>query len=121
MNPYYLLVILAAFLNTIANLLIKNGAMKIGSLPHNLISIPPFLFKLATNWLLVGGLAVFGLGFLLWVLILNKVQLSTAAPIMSFGYVFIMIFSYFLFKEPITVTKIAGILIILLGVVIITR
>jgi drug/metabolite transporter (DMT)-like permease len=121
MNIYYILVIFAAFLNTIANLLIKTGANKIESLPNNFIGIIPFLFKLTTNWFLIGGLAVFGVGFLLWVLILNKVQLSIAAPIMSFGFVFIMIFSYFLFKEPITLTKIAGVITILLGVVMITR
>ncbi len=121
MNLYYFLVVVAAFLNTIANMLIKTGANKIGTFPRDYNGTIPFLLKLITNWFLVGGLAVFGLGFLLWVLILNKVQLSAAAPIMSFGYVFIMIFSYFLFKEPITATKIVGVLVILLGVIIITR
>ncbi len=121
MNPYYLLVIVAALLNTTANMLIKTGANKIGTLPHDFVEVFPFAFKLVTNWFLVGGLAVFGLGFILWVLILNKVQLSAAAPLMSMGYVFILILSYFLFKEPITATKVAGIFVILVGVILITR
>jgi drug/metabolite transporter (DMT)-like permease len=121
MNGYYFLAALAAFLNTIANMFIKTGASKIGNLPHNFHEALIFFFKLATNWFLVGGLAIFGCGFLIWVIVLNKVQLSAAAPIMSLGYVFIMILSYFLFKEPITFTKISGVIVILLGVVIITR
>ena len=111
MNKYYLLVILLAFTNTLSNLLIKTGAGKIEGLS----------FKILTNWYLVGGLALFGAGFGLWVLVLNKVQLSTAAPIMSLGYVFIMLFSYLLFKEPITGVKVAGVISILLGVALITR
>jgi drug/metabolite transporter (DMT)-like permease len=121
MNPYYLLVILAAFLNTIANMMIKTGANKIGNIPDNTGEIIPFLARILGNWFLIFGLGVFGISFLLWVLILNKVQLSAAAPLMSTGYVFILIMSYFLFKEPITLTKAAGIMIIFLGVVVITR
>lgn len=111
MNGYYLLVALLAATNTCSNILIKIGASKIDGIS----------FKLFTNWFLVSGLTLFGLGFILWVFILNKVQLSIAAPIMSLAYVFIMIMSYFLFKEPITGVKIAGVISILFGVVLITR
>ena len=121
MNRYYLLVVLLAFTNTLSNLLIKTGAGKIGSLPSSIIGAISFVGKLATNWFLVGGLALYGMGFVLWTLILSKVQLSTAAPIMSLGYVFIMIFSYFMFNESITGAKVAGVISILLGVVLITR
>lgn len=121
MNPYYILVVLLAFTNTLSNLLIKTGAGKIEKFPNNIVEIISFMGKLATNWFLLGGLALFGLGFVMWVLVLNKVQLSTAAPIMSLGYVFIMIFSYFLFKEPITGIKVTGLVSILLGVMLITR
>lgn len=121
MNRYYLLVVFLAFTNTLSNLLIKTGAGKIGKLPDNFIGIPGYLGELVTNWFLVGGLALFGLGFAIWVLVLNKVQLSTAAPIMSLGYVFIMIFSYLLLKESITTPKIIGVLTIIFGVFLITR
>ena len=98
-------------MNTCSNILIKIGAGKVDGI--NL--------KLLTNWFLIFGLSLFGLGFVLWVFILNKVQLSVAAPIMSLAYVFIMIASYVLFKEPITGVKIAGVISILFGVVLITR
>jgi len=121
MNKYYLLVVLLAATNTCSNVLIKIGASKIASLSSGYENIANFVFKLITNWFLVFGLTLFGLGFALWVFILNKVQLSTAAPIMSLSYVFIMVISYFLFKEPITGVKVAGVLSILLGVILITR
>jgi len=110
-NKYYLLVVLLAAMNTCSNLLIKLGASKIES----------FSIRIITNWYLVSGLVLFGLGFVLWIFILNKVQLSTAAPMMSLSYVFVMIISYFLFNEPITSPKIAGVVMILLGVMFITR
>ena len=103
--------VLLAAMNTCSNILIKIGASRIDGVS----------FKLLTNWFLIFGLALFGLGFVLWVLILSKVQLSIAAPIMSLGYVFIMLSSYLLFREPITGVKIAGVISILLGVVLITR
>jgi len=121
MNIYYFAVIGIAFLNTIANMLLKTGANKIGTMPHDFGGIFPFSVKLVTNWFLLGGLFFFGLGFVAWIFVLNKVQLSAAAPLMSMGYVFILILSFLLFKEPITVTKIIGVIVILLGVIIITR
>jgi drug/metabolite transporter (DMT)-like permease len=111
MSGYYLLVILLAATNTCSNILIKIGANKVDGIN----------FKLLTNWFLIIGLTLFGLGFILWVFILNKVQLSIAAPIMSLAYVFIMIASYLLFKEPITGVKVIGVILILFGVVFITK
>jgi len=118
---YYLLVVLLAFVNTLSNLLVKLGASKIETFSSKSGDIVVFIYKLITNWYLISGLALFGAGFVLWVVILNKVQLSVAAPIMSLAYVFVMIFSYFLFKEPITGIKVIGVILILTGVVFITR
>ena len=63
----------------------------------------------------------FSPGHLLWIKVLSKVELSYAYPMVSLGYVLVMIFSYFLFKENITPLRIAGVLFIILGVVLVAR
>jgi drug/metabolite transporter (DMT)-like permease len=121
MNIYFLLLILTVVLNTIANLLIKKGALKIIPPSFSLFNIVPFLLQVGTNLFVVSGLVIFATGFFLWVLILSKIQVSIAAPLMSVSYIFLTIFAYLFLNEPLTIWKIFGIMIIILGVFIITR
>jgi len=57
----------------------------------------------------------------LWIKVLSKVELSYAYPMVSLGYVLIMIFSYFFFKENITPIRIVGVVLIMIGVVLVAR
>ncbi|MBC2425350.1 SMR family transporter, partial [Clostridium beijerinckii] len=63
----------------------------------------------------------YGLSFLLWIKVLSKVELSYAYPMVSLGYVLVMLFSYFIFKENITPLRILGIAFIILGVILVAR
>jgi len=59
------------------------------------------------------------LGFvsaILWLFVLQKFPLSVAYPALSLTYVVVVILSVFLLKEPINSFKIAGMLLIILGV-----
>lgn len=121
MNRYFLLLTLTVFLNTAANLLIKKGALKIILPSFSFSGIIPFILQIATNIFVVVGLMIFAAGFFLWVLVLSKIQVSIAAPLMSISYILITVFAYFFLKEPLTFSKILGILTIILGVYLITR
>jgi drug/metabolite transporter (DMT)-like permease len=121
MNKYFFLLLLTVFLNTTANLLIKKGALKIIPLSFSFSNIISFIFQVATNIFIMSGLIIFAAGFFLWVAVLSKIQVSIAAPLMSISYILITIFAYFFLKEPLTLSKILGILIIILGIYLITR
>ena len=56
-----------------------------------------------------------------WLVILSRVELSYAYPLISIGYILVMILSKYLFNEAVTGYRIAGTLLICGGVFMITR
>jgi drug/metabolite transporter (DMT)-like permease len=65
------------------------------------------------------GLMLYGCSLVLWLMILKKVNLSLAFPMMSFTYVLVVILSSVILKERIISTTIAGLLFICIGVALI--
>jgi drug/metabolite transporter (DMT)-like permease len=62
---------------------------------------------------------VFG-GALFWLGVISRVQLSFAYPLLALNYLILLIPARFILDEPITVTRIVGAAIIVVGVVVIT-
>lgn len=67
---------------------------------------------------LLAGAAFYFLGMIAWLLTLSKLELSFAYPFMAITYVLITLASFILFKESVTGLKIAGITLILLGILV---
>lgn len=76
-----------------------------------------FLAQLLANpWVLAAFAAGFGAA-LCWMLALNRLPLSHAYPFMGLSFVLVLFLSALLFGESLTWPKIAGALLICLGVV----
>lgn len=67
------------------------------------------------------GIISYGLSLLFWLYVLSKMELSKAYPLVSLGYVFSMVFAYLWLDESITALKIAGVILIITGVVCISK
>ena len=75
-----------------------------------------FLLRLVINpWVLSGFAAAF-LASVFWMAALTKFQLSYAYPFVALTFVFVVSAGGLLFGEPITLTKIAGLALIIAGV-----
>jgi drug/metabolite transporter (DMT)-like permease len=83
--------------------------------------LPLNLFRAVTSPVVLGGLALYAGGALLWLVILSRADLSVAYPMVSLSYVMIAVLSWLLFQEPLTITKLAGTGLILVGVYIVSR
>lgn len=79
------------------------------------------ILRLFLNPYVLTGLMVYACASVLWIYILNKGELSYVYPIQSTAFIFALIIGTTLFKEHLTPTKIIGVLVICLGVIIITR
>jgi drug/metabolite transporter (DMT)-like permease len=60
-------------------------------------------------------------GTTMWIYIINRYPLSQVYPMISVAYVLMMVVDYFIFKQPITLTKVAGVASIFLGVWFLSR
>ena len=72
--------------------------------------------------LLALGAALYGLSFLLWMLILARVQLSVAYPILiGATLATTTIGAWLLLKEPVSVLRLAGVAVVFAGVTLVAR
>jgi drug/metabolite transporter (DMT)-like permease len=108
----YILIASSILLGAVAQILLKLGAIRAGSLD---------LFKLFTNAYTIMGLFCYAFSALFWIAALTKTPLSIAYPMVSLGYIIVFGLSYFIFGETITLLRIAGLLTIVAGVLMIAK
>ncbi len=115
------LILLDVVLNVAGQLSLKYGMSQFGNFSLSLSALPPIFLKAATNPNVILGLICYGLGFLVWLIVLAKAEVSYAYPLISLGYVFTAILARVLLGEAVTFTRMAGILVTCLGVFLIAR
>src|SRR3954462_2298849 len=76
----------------------------------------PLGIRLAVEPHILGGLACYVVSVVVWVIALSKVPVSIAYPMLSIGYVINAVAAYYLFGEAVTVMRLAGIGVIIVGV-----
>src|SRR4051812_45522500 len=119
--PAFVLILLSVLLNVIGQICIKMGTRALGVVEFAHSGVIHELFRVFTNAYIWAGLIVYGIGTLFWISALSKSDLSYAYPFLALGYVLIIIFSYFIFKESFTAYKLIGIALIVIGLVFISR
>lgn len=115
------LIFVGVMLNVAAQLLIKAGTNSIGFFEFSRENILPIGWKLATEPHIVGAMFCYVLSVVIWILALSRVQVSIAYPLLSMGYVVNAVAAWWFFNETFNPTKVAGIGVIILGVIIISR
>jgi drug/metabolite transporter (DMT)-like permease len=115
------LITLDVALNVTGQLSLKHGMNKLGNFAVSLNTLPAVFFQAAFNPYVLLGLLCYGLGFMVWLIVLAKAEVSYAYPLISLGYVFTAILARLLIGEAVSVTRMAGILVICLGVFLVAR
>jgi drug/metabolite transporter (DMT)-like permease len=103
-----ILVIGFTVLAATAQVLFKFGTVRLGQHPS--------IIGLLTNYPLIGGLALYGVGSAMMVIALRHGELSFLYPLISLSYVWVAILSVLIFQESMNPYKIAGIAVIITGV-----
>lgn len=101
--------IASILLGTIGQLMLKSAAMHSVGAP----------LDTGTALRTVIALGVYSLGILNWIIALRDVKLSIAYPVSSLNYVGILAGSAWLFGEHIGVLRLAGVALIVLGVMLV--
>ena len=115
------LIFAGVMLNVAAQLMIKAGTNSIGYFEFSRNNILPIGVRLATEPHIIGAIACYALSVVIWMLALSRVQVSIAYPLLSMGYVVNVVAAWWFFNESINPAKVAGISVIILGVIIISR
>ena len=116
------LLITSVIFNVTANILLKTGVTKIGGISGQKTLLSTELAKAALSPFIIFGLMLYGLSFIIWLRVLSFNDLSRAYPIFaSLVFLLTTIGAVRFLGENITITRIVGIVVILLGIYIVAK
>jgi len=123
MVNYVVLVLICidVLFNVVGQLSLKHGMSMMGNFSLSVSGLIPVFLRAATNIYVLFGLFCYVTGFMVWLIVLSKAEVSYAYPLISMGYVLTAVMAWILFGENVTLIRMAGILITCLGVFIIAR
>ena len=115
------LILFGVLLNAAAQLLLKAGTNAVGHFTFSRDNILPVGWQLATEPHIMGGLSFYVVSVVVWIMALSRVEVSIAYPMLAIGYVVNALAAWWLFGEAVSVTRMAGIGIIIVGVYVVSR
>jgi drug/metabolite transporter (DMT)-like permease len=98
---------------SLGQLLFKYSA---GRLPAH-----PGILDWASNGYFLLALLIYGACTIVWIALLQRVELSKAYPFFALSFVLVPLLSRLFFGEPLALWFVPGALLILLGIVLVTR
>jgi len=113
------LILLAALMGSLAQLLLKLGSSRLGAsaVPLDLT----VLWKIVTNGPILLGLGLYALASIVWIVVLTRAELSFAYPMLALTYVFVTAGSWVFFREPVIGLRVIGMVLVVIGVILIGR
>lgn len=114
-----LLILISVLLNCAAQLCIRKGMLLVGEV--GMSGLVHHLGVMLSNLWLWAAMLCYAVSILMWMVVLSKVEVSFAYPFLSIGYVVAALVGYYFFDESLTLTRIAGIIVICIGVFLISR
>jgi len=121
MTRFLPLIIFGVMLNAAAQLALKQGMRDVGYFDFRLGNCGRVLLAVAASPYILAGLACYIISVAVWLLVLSRVEVSYAYPLLSIGYIVTAFAGWHFFNESISLTRWAGIIVICLGVWLITR
>lgn len=116
------LILGSVVLAAIAQLTLKYGMNQVGAIGRSELGSPlATALRVFRQPAVVGGFALFGLSAVLWLVVLSRTSLSFAYPFAALTYVLILVFDRVVLGEPVTVLRWAGVLLIIGGLILISR
>jgi len=119
MSRVILLIFFVLIFALSGQVLMKKGMNRIGAIT---LDQPGKLLQIVMEPLVIGGLLCMALGALGWLVVLSRADLSYALPLFGgLAYLALPVISWVFLGESLTLTRLAGILLIGGGVFLVTR
>jgi multidrug transporter EmrE-like cation transporter len=104
----------AVVLNTAAQFVLKAGTEVLAE--DTKLDLLARLLATALSPYILAGLGLYVASFALWIVVLSRLEVSVAYPMLSLGYVLAAVVAYIWLGEALTPSKVAGIGCVIAGV-----
>lgn len=117
MRNYVLLLVFCSLLS-VAQLIWKKMINKINT---DEISTTTFFYSIFTNLSFYLGAALFGISLFIWFKLLSQFELNKIYPLVSVSYIITLILSILFLSESVTIYKVLGTVLVVAGVIFLTK
>lgn len=108
-------------LTVFGQVVIKWQVRLVGPLPADLLGRVLFLWRFVTRPWVIGSMAAGFAAFLCWVMAMTRFELGYAYPFTSLAFLIVMFLGVLFFGETLSVTRITGTLLVIAGIVVLSR
>ena len=117
---YWWLILISAVAGVAGQTVMKIGVSQPGAAEatSGLLSLVLLILR---SPLLLGGLALYGIGALAWIAVLSRLDLSLAYPFLALNFVLIQVSSRFILGESVPWVRWLGVIAICVGIVLVAR
>lgn len=115
------LIFASVLLSVIAQILLKFGMSSVAVQSAITSGGLNAILAVITNLFVLFGLSAYVSSAAIWLAVLSKIDVSKAYPFVGLGFIGTMMFAHWFLNEPLTVTKVAGTLLVVSGVLLISR
>jgi len=117
-----ILIVIAIVIACSGQVLLKTGMGQVGTfVAGQYDQATAFVLHALYNRYIVAGIALYALGAIVWMIVLSRVKLSVAYPMLALNYVLIMLCSRYIFGEEISSSQWLGAGFICIGVSLVAR
>ncbi len=102
-------------------LVLKRGMSALGAQTLSGANVIDVALRMVLSPWVVGGIAIYVAGTFFWLMVLSRVDLSFAYPMTSLSYLLIVLSAWYFLGESISPLRIAGVMTIVAGVLLITQ
>jgi multidrug transporter EmrE-like cation transporter len=117
---YIPLILFTVLTNAAAQIMLKKGMLGLGPVTLDAGPVQTVLRIVFNPWVFL-GLTTFVISMASHLVVLSRVDLSFAYPFLSLAYVVVAVYAYYVFKEDVNALRVAGIGLICLGTILISR
>ena len=100
---------------------LKYGLIRSGGISGESILVLGTWVKVMSEPYVLTGFALYGVASALWLRVLSELELSLAYPIVSLSYAFSLIAGKWLFHDELSLIRITGVALIILGAFVVSR
>ena len=116
------IIVLSVLCSSLAQIALKKGMSSCEcSFSPAASNILPLLSSLLLNPFVMTGVLLHIIALFTWLYVLKHVDVSYAYPFISMGFVIVLFLGYFLFHESINQLRVAGVVLIILGIIVVGK
>lgn len=104
-----------------SQLIMRWRVTEAGALPADLTGKVQYIAALLLNPWVISGITATFLAGVSWMLAMTKFEISYAYPFVSLNYILVLTAGFLLFQESLSPTKLAGSVLVILGIIVIAR